>query len=399
MFRSVGKFSRPTSGLALVLVMIVVLSACAAPASSPAQAPAAAAGTPTAEAGMTPQATMAVTSTQPTAAAAGATSATPSASGQTTGTVTIPTVQPSDALKGKTVALVVGVKDDAFYVTMQRGASAEAQRLGLTFVTDGPAQFNAVQQTPIIDAMIAKKVDALLVAATDKQAMIQPLKRVADAGIPVISVDTFIGDGNYTSGPVTFPLSYVGSDNTQGGMIACQALIQSIGGKGSIYIQNVNPGISTTDQREQGCKDAINATNGAVTLAGVDYNGDSAATSAQQTAAVLQRNPQLSAIFGANLFSAEGAAQAVKNAGLTGTVKIANFDAPESAIQDLRNKVVDIVIAQKPADIGKDAVDLAALALEGKTTDIPKRVPTGYVVITRDNVDSPEAQASIYKSK
>ena len=69
------------------------------------------------------------------------------------------------------------------------------------------------------------------------------------------------------------------------------------------------PGISTTDQREQGCKEAIDATGGKVELVGVDYNDDSAAKAAEQTAAVLQRVPDLSGVFGANLFSAEGAAR------------------------------------------------------------------------------------------
>ncbi len=310
-----------------------------------------------------------------------------------------PTQATQPAAKKYTVALVVGVKDDGFYITMQKGAKAMADQLGMNFVTDGPAQFNATQQTPIVDAMIAKKVDALLIAATDKQALIEPMKRANDAGIKVISVDTFIGDGDYAKGPVTFPLSYVGSDNILGGKIACDALIKAIGGKGKIYIQNVNPGISTTDQREQGCKDSINASNGAVTLVGVDYNGDDSGKAAQQTAAVLQRTPDLSAIFGTNLFSARGAAQAVKNANLSGTVKVANFDAPEAAVQDLRDKVNDLVIAQEPANIGAVAMDYAYLALNGLDVGIAKRVPTGYVVITRDNVDTPEAQGAIYKSQ
>jgi ribose transport system substrate-binding protein len=295
--------------------------------------------------------------------------------------------------------LVVGVNNDGFYITMQKGAKAMADKLGMEFVTDGPAQFDAVQQAPIVDAMIAKGVDALLIAATDKQAMIGPMQRAADAGIKVISVDTFVGDGDYANGPVTFPLSYVGSDNVLGGKIACDALIEAIGGKGKIYIQNVKPGISTTDQRQQGCEEAIKATNGAVTLVGVDFNDDDSGKAAQQTAATLQRVPDLSAIFGTNLFSARGAAQAVKNAGLSGTVKIANFDAPEAAVQDLRDGVNDLVIAQKPADIGAVAVDYAYLALNGLDTAIAKRVPTGYQVITRDNVDTPESQGAIYKSQ
>ena len=298
-----------------------------------------------------------------------------------------------------TVALVYGVKNDGFYITMENGAKAMADQLGMNFMADGPEQFNPTLQTPIVDAMIAKGIDALLIAATDKQAMVEPMKRAADAGIKVISVDTFVGDGNYVDGAVTFPLSYVGSDNILGGKIACEALIEGMGGQGKIYIQNTIPGISTTDQRQEGCEEAIKATGGAVTLVGVDFNDDSSAKAAEQTAAVLQREPELSAIFGTNLFSARGAAQAVKNAGLAGVVKIANFDAPEAAIEDLRNEVVDMVIAQKPGDIGAVAVDYAYMALTGRESAIAKRVPTGYVVITRDNVDTPEAQGAIYKSE
>jgi ribose transport system substrate-binding protein len=300
------------------------------------------------------------------------------------------------AQSSPTIALVVGVKGDPFYVTMARGAQAEADAMGAQLIVDGPAQFDPVQQTPIVDAMIARKVDALVIAATDKQAMIEPLQRANDAGIPVISVDTFIGDGDYANGPVTFPLSYIGSDNTQGGMISCQALIDAAGGTGKFYIQNVKPGISTTDQREEGCREAIQATGGQATLVGVDYNNDSPAISAQQTSALLQRTPDLTGVFGANLFSAEGAAQAVKNANLSGTVKIANFDAPVQAISDLKAGTVDLVIAQKPADMGTTGVDYAMQAIGGDTSQIQKRVPTGYVVITRDNVDSDEAKAAVY---
>src|SRR3989475_5187051 len=194
---------------------------------------------------------------------------------------------PGSSSANYTFVLIQGVKGDPFYVTMQKGAQTMADKLGVKLLVDGPAQFSATLQAPIVDAYIAKKVDVMIIAACDKQAMIQPLQRANDAGIKVISVDTFIGDGDYANGPITFPLSYIGSDNVQGGKIAGDALIKAIGDKGKIYIQNVKPGISTTDQREQGCKNAIQATNGSFTLVGVDYNGDSAAKSAEQTSAIL----------------------------------------------------------------------------------------------------------------
>jgi ribose transport system substrate-binding protein len=267
-------------------------------------------------------------------------------------------------------------------------------------LVDGPAQFSATLQAPIVDAYIAKKVDVMIIAACDKQAMIAPLQRANDAGIKVISVDTFIGNGDYTSGPVTFPLSYVGSDNVQGGMIAGQALIKAMGNKGGVYIENVTPGISTTDQRQQGCEQAIQATNGAVTLVGSNYDNDSAATASQQVSALLSSNKgsKVNGIFGTNLFSAEGAAQAVKNANKQGQIKIANFDAPQEAINDLNNGAVDLVIAQKPSEMGSTAVQYGVYALTGKTSSIKKRFATGYVVIDKTNVNDPASQAAIYKS-
>jgi ribose transport system substrate-binding protein len=299
-----------------------------------------------------------------------------------------------------TFVLIQGVKGDPFYVTMQKGAQAMADKLGVKLLVDGPAQFSATLQAPIVDAYIAKKVDVMIIAACDKQAMIAPLQRANDAGIKVISVDTFIGNGDYTSGPVTFPLSYIGSDNVQGGKIAGEALIKAIGNKGGLYIENVIPGVSTTDQRQQGCEQAIQATNGAVTLVGSNYDNDSAATASQQVSALLSsgKGAQVKGIFGTNLFSAEGAAQAVKNANKQGQIKIANFDAPQEAINDLNNGAVDLVIAQKPADMGSTAAQYGVYALTGKTSSIQKRVATGYVVIDKTNVNDPASQNAIYKS-
>jgi ribose transport system substrate-binding protein len=299
-----------------------------------------------------------------------------------------------------TFVLIVGVKGDPFYVTMQKGAQKMADQLGVKLLVDGPAQFSATLQAPIVDSYIAKKVDVIMIAACDKQAMIAPLQKANDAGIKVISVDTFIGNGDYANGPVTFPLSYVGSDNVQGGTIAGNALIKAIGGKGGIYIENVTPGISTTDQRQQGCVQAIQASNGAVTLVGSNYDNDSAATASQQVSSLLAsgKGAQVKGIFGTNLFSAEGAAQAVKNANKQGEIKIANFDAPQGAITDLTNGVVDLVIAQKPADMGSTAVQYGVYALTGKTSSIQKRLATGYVVIDKTNVNDPASQAAIYKS-
>ena len=292
------------------------------------------------------------------------------------------------------IGFLAGVQDP-FYFTMQRGAEQAAADFGAELITQVPENWGATVQTPMLDAMVARgDLDFLFLAPVDKEAMVAPLQNAADSGLPIITVDTFIGDGDYANGPVTFPLSYIGSDNVLGGQIACDALVEAIGGKGKVYIQNVKPGISTTDQREEGCKQALDKYPD-VELVGVDYNDDDPSKAQAQVEAVLQRVPDLAGIFGTNVFSAEGAGKVVAKQGLSGQVKVVAFDATELAIEQLKEGTVDLVIAQKPADMGYMAVAMAMAYLDG-VTSIPKRIPTGYQVITRDNVDDPEVAQFIY---
>jgi ribose transport system substrate-binding protein len=297
----------------------------------------------------------------------------------------------------KTIALVYGITGDAFYVTMEKGARQKAEELGVDFIADGPSQWNPALQTPIVDAMIARKVDGLVAVPNDPQAMIAVLQRASDAGIPVATTDQYIGDGDYEKGSVTFPVSYIASDNFAGGKLACDTLIKDMGGKGKLLVLVSTANVPSDTARRDGCLEAVNATNGGVT-ASVDYTQSNATIATTQTQAALQKDPDIGAIFGGNLFSAQGAAAAVKTANLAGTVKIASFDAPEQAIDDLRAKTIDMVIAQQPALIGALAVQAVVDALDGKTDKIERKVATPFVVITRDNVDTPEAQAAIYKS-
>ena len=297
----------------------------------------------------------------------------------------------ADAVK---IGFLAGVQDP-FYFTMQRGAEQAAADFGVELIVQIPEEWNATVQTPMLDAMVARgDLDFLFLAPVDKEAMVAPLQNAADTGLPIITNDTFIGDGDYVNGPVTFPISYIGSDNVLGGEIACHALAESIGETGKVYIQNVKPGISTTDQREEGCKLALEQYPD-IELVGVDYNNDDPSQAQAQTEATLQRVPDLAGIFGTNVFSAQGAGQVVANQGVGDQVSVVAFDATEFAIEQLREGTVDLVIAQKPSDMGYLAVAMAMAYLDG-VTSIPARIPTGYQVITIDNVDDPEVAQYIY---
>jgi ribose transport system substrate-binding protein len=296
-----------------------------------------------------------------------------------------------------TIALIPGVLADGFYITMHKGADAAAKAVGADLIYQGPASWDVTLQVPVIDAIIARKPAAIMVAPVDKTQLIKPLRKAFDAGITVVCVDTFIGNGQFQtgSGDADFPISYVASDNVLGGRIAGRALAKAIGDKGKVYVSNVKPGVSTTDQREEGfkleMKDHPN-----ISVLETQFNDDDSNKAAAQAQAVMGRVPDLAGIFGANLFSATGAANGVKQAGKGGTVKIAAFDAPEEIVGHLKDGTFELTIAQHPAEIGYFGLISAFAHLTGNP--VPTAIGTGFTVMTKDNIDDPNVARFIYKS-
>jgi ribose transport system substrate-binding protein len=286
---------------------------------------------------------------------------------------------------GKELTLIAGVKGDEFYITMNCGAQAEAKKLGASLNFQGPNEFSADQQTPIVNAVAAKQPDAVLIAPTDTKAMYAPIKQLADGGSKVVLVDTTLENADSA-------VSQIASDNEGGGREAAKTLTGLIGGSGKVFVVNVKPGISTTDLRAKGFEEG--AKEAGLDYIGQEYSQDDPAKAASIVKSILASNPDLKGIFATNLFSAEGAASGLREAGKLGEVKIVGFDAGPKQVQDLKDGLVQALIAQRPAQIGALGVEQAVAALEDKPTK--EKIATGFVSITKDNLA--ENQDALYKA-
>jgi ribose transport system substrate-binding protein len=302
---------------------------------------------------------------------------------------------PAQAAEKYTIALIPGLTTDAFYITMRKGAQAAADALGVDFVFQGAPDFNPVTQVPVLDAIIARKPSAILIAPTDKTQLIEPLRKAIKAGIPVITVDTFIDDGKYQDGegPGDFPLSYIATDNVLGGFLAGVGLAHQIGERGKVYVSNVKPGISTTDQREEGFKLAMRQFPN-ISVLDTQFNDDDANKASSQVQAVFARNQDLAGVFGANLFSAIGAADGVKALGKQGQIRVVAFDAPQRIVDDLKSGLIDLAVAQHPAEIGYYGVMTAYAVTHGQSA--PVHIGTGSTIMTKDNIDDPNVKKFVY---
>jgi ribose transport system substrate-binding protein len=291
--------------------------------------------------------------------------------------------------KAYKMTFIQGVAGDGFYVTMGCGIQAEAEKLGnVTVNTQGPSQFDSTLQNPIIESVTAAHPDAILIAPDDVSASRPPVSQAMAAGIKVVLVDTTLTD---PSGAV----SQISSDNTAGGADAFDAIEQLVPGGGQVLVVNTKPGISTTDQRTAGFAAAAKA-NPKFSYVGVQYDNDTASLAAQVTLAALQKNPGIVGVFATNLFSAEGAATGIRQAGKAGKVKVVGFDAEPDEITALQQGTVQALVAQSPYTIGTSAVDQAVAALSGKPTTA--KIGTKFTIITSANLNSAASQAAIYKT-
>jgi ABC-type sugar transport system substrate-binding protein len=234
----------------------------------------------------------------------------------------------SSSGKSYKMSFIQGVAGDGFYVTMGCGMQAEAKKLGnVTVNTQGPTKFDPTLQNPIIQSVTASKPDAILIAPDDVTASQTPVDAAMNAGIKVVLVDTTLKN---PAGAV----SQISSDNLAGGADAFTAIKQLVPGGGQVLVVNVQPGVSTTDQRTSGCA--------------------------------------------------------------AGKVKIVGFDAEPDEITALQQGTVQALIAQSPYTIGTNAVDQAVAALSGKPTT--KKIGTKFTIITKANLNSAASQAAIYKT-
>ena len=287
---------------------------------------------------------------------------------------------------------------DPFYFTMEKGAKAKAEELGVELIVgEFPKAWGPEYQVPILKALVARgDIDLLFTAPTSTEALIPVLKEIHDSGIPIITVDTYLGDGDYSKpSNYSFPLSYIGTDNFLGGQVVAGALALMLDGKGKVFLENTNPDVSSVMGRENGFRAGLKIFPD-MELVGVEYCLDVQETAADQVSAALQKHPDLVGVFGVNVFSAQGAYQAVVTAGLAGAVKIATWDATLTLIEALKKGEVDLILAQMPAEMGSLCVEWGVKYLtEG--AELPKKVIPGFFVFTKDNVNDPEAQQYIYK--
>ncbi|OWV86824.1 ABC transporter substrate-binding protein [Rhizobium sp. R693] len=285
-----------------------------------------------------------------------------------------------------TVAFIPGIASDPFFLSMEKGARAAADKLGIELVWQGSAsEYSPQTQMPFVDAALAQNVDALVLVPTDPDSL-QPSVTRAEAGnIPVITVDTTVTDQSYLT-------SHITGDNVDGGRQAAKTLAEQIGKKGKVFIMSGSPSATTNTLREQGFREELKANYPDVEIVGIEYANSQPANATSAINTVLLNHPDLAGIFAIDGTSGTGAVAALRNSNVVGKVKLIGYDAYKAQVEALQDGVFTALVVQQPAKEAELALEYAKAKLTGEGTDkIEKSVVIPNVVMTKENFETTKA--------
>jgi ribose transport system substrate-binding protein len=282
-----------------------------------------------------------------------------------------------------TIAVVPKGQVHVFWQSVRAGAEAAAKEAGVEMVWSAPqVETDYAGQAAIVEDFINRRVSALVLAPSHHKALVSVVERAVDTGIPVVVMDSGLDSAR--------PVSYVATDNHQGGVLAAREMGRRLGGRGKVAVVGIDAGSASGLERESGFQETIQKEFPGIELLGLQYCGSDRSKALSVAEDFLSRAPDLSGIFGSAEPAAVGVFRAVQNRGKKGLVKVVGFDASSDLLEALRDGTIEALVVQNPFRIGHEAVAAAAATIRKRP--VAKRIDTGALVVTKENLESPEVQ-------
>ncbi|MEW6129942.1 MAG: substrate-binding domain-containing protein [Acidobacteriota bacterium] len=288
-----------------------------------------------------------------------------------------------EASTKRVIAVIPKGVSHFFWQSVHAGAEAAGKELNVEIIWKGPAQeTDYTGQINMVEDAINRRVDGIVLAPSHGDALVPVVERAQKEGIPVTIFDSGINTEKY--------LSYVATDNRQGGVVAAERLAEKLGGKGKVAILGVKAGSVSTDEREQGFQETIKQKYPGIEIVAFQYGEADRAKSLDRATDIMTAHSDLNGFFASNESSTVGAVQAIKQKGLAGKVILVGFDSSPNLIDDLNAGAIDSLVLQNPFKMGYEGVKSMVNKLNGQ--EPPRKMDTGVSLLTKDNINTPEMQ-------
>jgi ribose transport system substrate-binding protein len=280
----------------------------------------------------------------------------------------------------KVVGVVPKGANHIFWQTVHAGAIKAAQESDLEVEWNAPTlEIDSSRQIAIVESMVNRRLAGIALAPVDRKALVGVVERANAAGIPVAIFDSDIDTEQR--------LTYIATDNREGGRIAARKLAEILVEEGEVAIISFMPGSAATMEREEGFREEIAKRHPRIKIVQTAYGMADRAKARAATENIMAAHPDLRGIFADNESSSAGAVLALKARANT-KVRMVAFDSNDQLVADLKDRLIDALVIQKPFAMGYESVKAVARKLQGQS--VVSRVDLSAVLVTRADVEKPE---------
>lgn len=282
-----------------------------------------------------------------------------------------------------TIALLLKTLNNPFFISMKDGAEAAALENSVNLIVQAPErETDVADQVQMMEDLIVKKVDAIILSACGPVELIPSIKKANEANIPVLLVNDTVDDDAVADEGASYA-AYIGTDNFMGGQQAGSFVAEYLKDGGKVAILQGVPGVVAGDQRIDGFLDKISANTAIEVVATqpANWERDQGYNVFEN---ILTANPDVDLVYAANDMMALGAMEAIEQLGLTGEITVIGFDACDEAKEAIKAGKMTGSVAQYPDDMGRVSVLSALEVISGET--IEKSIPTRVELLTIDQL-------------
>ncbi len=264
-----------------------------------------------------------------------------------------------------------------YWQLLAEGMQDKASEFGVEIdVQAAQTEADQLGQLAIMETMIEKGYDALLVSPQTDTNLIAAVEKARAAGILVLNVnDAVLPDAVQWTGPKQY----------ENGVRAAQYLIANLPDGGKVAVIEGQAGVYAAVQRTKGFKDTLEGTAFEV-VASVPGDWD-LQKSLDAATTIIQQHPDIKAFYNNNDTMALGVVEAVKNAGKLGEIMVIGTDGIGAAYDSIKAGEMTGTVDSFPYLTGQTAVEVALRLLEGQ--ELPRAVYSPQNLITAENVDNP----------
>jgi ribose transport system substrate-binding protein len=272
-----------------------------------------------------------------------------------------------------------------FWQAVKQGAEQAAKDYKVKVSFEGPETEAMVdKQIDMLSAALAKNPKALGFAALDSKAAIPLLKKAQAAKIPVVAFDSGVDSD--------VPVTTATTDNKAAAALAADKMAELIGKAGEVAVVAHDQTSRTGIDRVEGFTARIKAAYPNIKVVSVQYGGGDHLKSTEITKSILQGNPNLKGMFGANEGSAIGVINGAKE--MKRKLVVIGYDSGKQQKAAIMSGEMAGAITQNPVGIGYKTVEAAVKALKGEK--LPKVIDTGFYWYDKTNITDPKIAAVLY---